>query len=252
MSILPSGGSIDLTAFSTDRSNMQQSMRVYDSVQFEQHFKNGRLFDQISKDVDKVSFNWHFQVSDDFVGTCRQWYGDRDRKTVFSATPFYYINYLIENYDGKIYDIGCGWNIFKKYLPSIVGVDKVLDQQTWRPDIDSYFDEDFQAKYHGTLDRIMSINALHFIQLHQLRQRVQDFFSLLAPNGLGFLALNLMRMIELDQNLVYRSNSELEDFVRTELFDIGYEYLVFDIDLSQRDSYMDGNIRMVVHNKVQN
>lgn len=227
---------------------MQPLINVYDSTQFEQHFKQTPLFCQLSNDFDLVYFDWHFHPTDQLIGPCRQWYGDRTRKTIFSAVPFYYLNYLTEQYHGEIYDIGCGWNIFKKYFPNIVGVDIVEGQTSWQPDIRCLFDDDFQKKYHTSLNRIMSINALHFIPLCKLRQRVIDFFSLLAPNGRGYLALNLMRMIELDPDLCRRSQQELETIIRGELLDIGYEYLVFDIDLSVRDSYMDGNIRMVVQN----
>ena len=36
--------------------------------------------------------------------------------------------------------------------------------------------------------------------------------------------------------------------MRTQLFNIGYEYLVFDIDLSVLNNFMDGIIRMATQN----
>lgn len=234
--------------FVTDILMQQKSINVYDAVLFEQEFSNTELYTKISKDFDFVHFNWHFVPTDDLTGTVRQWYGDRDRRLIFSAVSFYYLKYLTVNYQNDIYDIGCGWNIFKKYLPNIIGVDKHCTSETWKPDIELHFDQDFQMKFHNKLDRIMSINSLHFVPFTQLRHRVIDFFSLLAPKGIGYLSLNLMRMIETDPIFCNKSPRELETIVRTELFDIGYEYLIFDIDLSVLDNFMDGNIRMVAQN----
>ena len=226
----------------------QKNLNTYDPVLFKQEFSKTDIFATMSQDFDLVHFDWHFSATDDLAGTVRQWYGGKDRKTIFSAVSFYYLQYLTANYQGDIYDIGCGWNIFKKYLPNIIGVDKFYNCKTWKPDIDMWFDESFCQKFHNQLDRIMSINSLHFIPFDQLRKRVIDFFSLLAPNGIGYLSLNLMRMIETDPTLRNKSREEFETIVRTELFDIGYEYLVFDIDFTLFDCFLDGNIRMVVQN----
>jgi len=46
----------------------------------------------------------------------------RDQQSEFSVSVFYYLLPLLENNPKKIYDLGCGKNMFKSYLPNVVGV----------------------------------------------------------------------------------------------------------------------------------
>ena len=66
---------------------------------------------------------------------------------------------------------------------------------------------------------------------------------MIAPGGRGFLALNIQRMIECDSS----EYNDYEYYVRSELSDMNFTYEVFDVNLSTIDSYLDGNIRMVIY-----
>ena len=46
----------------------------------------------------------------------------RAYKEEFSASIFYYLLPLLEKNPKKIYDLGCGKNMFKPYLPNIIGI----------------------------------------------------------------------------------------------------------------------------------
>lgn len=72
---------------------------------------------------------------------------------------------------------------------------------------------------------------------------------MIKPGGTGFLAVNLMRMLERDQEKFKDyTDADFDTYVRQQLADLSIpvEYIVFDVDLSCKDAYMDGNIRFVV------
>ena len=70
---------------------------------------------------------------------------------------------------------------------------------------------------------------------------------MLKPGGRGWLTLNIARMIELDlENFMNKSSACLEVYVRNELDLPDIDFIVFDVDLSILDEYMNGNIRLVI------
>ena len=70
---------------------------------------------------------------------------------------------------------------------------------------------------------------------------------MLHPQGVGFLALNAQCMIERDtEKFRAFSLSDLDRYIRDELSTIRVNWLVFDVDLSMLNEYMNGNIRLVM------
>jgi hypothetical protein len=77
---------------------------------------------------------------------------------------------------------------------------------------------------------------------------------MIAPGGRGFLSLNITRMIErtpielLNQALgtIQPTNNNYSEYTRKVLSDINLNYLIVDVDLTEMDNPMDGNIRIVV------
>jgi hypothetical protein len=51
------------------------------------------------------------------TATVRGWLNGR-----FSLTPFYYLQPLLDTDYDNIYDIGCGENMFKPYIPRLIGI----------------------------------------------------------------------------------------------------------------------------------
>lgn len=260
---------------------MQLDINKYNQIEFEEEFKKSNLYQILKQDFDILSFDHHY-VNDPDI-TFRQLVGAQNRKTKFSVIPFYYLKFLTDTNPNKIYDLGCGWNIFKKYIPNVIGIGTENIQDNFFGDIRDIIDDDYIKYHQNYFESVFSINALHFYPLGKIRQRVLDFSSMIKDNGSGFLSLNCRPMVEADdekfqfmmrlinmrayllklgKNVDYleqhirteldnfptiENNADyLEQYIRTELDNLPFELKVFDVDLTVIDNQMDGNIRMVI------
>ena len=224
-----------------------KNINEYKKDEFYAQFYNSDLCKQIKKDFDILSWEKYYQR--DFILTPRQIIGEiQKQSTVFSMVPLYYINYLLEKNPKEIYDIGCGWNIFKKYIPNIIGVGaEELNTEHFFGDIHDVWDSDFVYHHNEFYESIFSINALHFRPIDDLRKVVNEFASVIQKGGRGFLALNLARMVEraVDDKF-FQIKFDFDKYIRNELKDVGFKYIVFDVDVTIYDESLDGNIRLVI------
>lgn len=224
--------------------NLQNNINEYNVDIFRNKFQATEIYKSLCKDFTEIVFSDNLDYYSR-IETPRQKLG----VSRFSAVPFYFLEYLTKHNPVEIYDLGCGWNAFKKYIPNIIGVGAEDNKNYFFGDILDYVNKDYILRHQNFFDSVFSICALHFIPLSNIRERVVDFVSMIKPNGHGFLAMNLQRMIDHDQSFRDRSLQDIEVFVRTELYDIPAEYQVFDLNFSTVDQWLDGNIRMVVHKK---
>lgn len=220
------------------------NINPYEKEKWEIYFKTTSLYESIKNDFDYIDFS-HF-VENSSLGysqadiehkhklTPRQ----RQGTSSFSATIFYYIDYLIKDDPQIIYDLGCGWNIFKRYIPQIHGIDWVSDYSDSVGFIDGKFIYEHQKYYK----HVMSINALHYKPLNSIKQIVSDFISLLQDGGKGLLTLNTARMTKINMH----NPTAIENFVRKELCEFKDFFEVFDVNMSVKDAYLDGNVRMIL------
>ena len=218
---------------------------AYNQFEFESKFKHTATFQALAQDFDNVVFDYFFEASS--VGpysiTPRQYIGQRH----FSAVPFYYLDYLTDTTE-SIFDLGCGWNIFKRYLPNVIGIGaEDVSSNINFGDIHDVVDEEFIQGHRGKFARAFSINSLHFTPLRQFKRHVENFASMLAPNGRGFVAFNIARMVELDSSFQNFSSDFIEKYIRSELTVTQLDFEVVDIDLSVFDAYVDGNVRLVIN-----
>jgi hypothetical protein len=221
---------------------MKTNICPYNQVNFSLKFIKTQLYQQLVKDFHNVEFKKLFS-NDDFP-TPRQLYATQR----FTAVPFYYLEFLTQKNPTVIYDLGCGWNIFKKYIPNIIGVGAENPKDIgFCADVHDYVDDNYIAEHQNFFESVFSINALHFIPLSSIQKRVLDFYSMIRPNGTGWLSLNLQRMLERDtENFEGYSLTQLDNYVRDQLYDLNVNYKVFDVDLTVIDECMDGNIRLVM------
>jgi SAM-dependent methyltransferase len=244
---------------------IQTNINQYDRENFSYLFKKTELYKKLQDEYDIVNFS----IAENALCNLQRhrhlsnWTTPRKRLDfrIFDAVPFYYLNYLIENNPNKIYDIGCGYGEFKKYIPNIVNIEHTSAKDNFRflknDIIDLYddLDENFYIKNSGLFESAFAINSLHFNSLIDIRKIVIKFSSLISKNGRGFIALNIARMIESeldkygDQRLYERGISKsdmntIEDFVRSELFDLPFELNVFEF-VPFYDCYLNGNVRIV-------
>jgi len=216
-----------------------QNINPYDESKFKNKFCRTEIYNQLVYNYGEDGLVWtkNFYLDDRIKTTNSYHQGATPRSRYplfFSASVFYYLLPLLEiNYD-TIYDLGCGSNMFKPYIPRLKGIaaewshwDKIKDP-SWpdvksRQDFDSLpyrikhecmnvykisiddifhgdikdcFDDNFVVKYRDYYQAIFSICALHFHPLRLLKKIVTDFSSIIKVGGRGFLALNLQRMIE--------------------------------------------------------
>jgi hypothetical protein len=226
------------------------NLNSYNEKEFEQKFSTTEIYQRLTNDFDIVCFGGNYNY-DDFRGTPREWYGSNCRRTIFSAISFYYLEYLTRHNPSKIYDIGCGWNIFAKYIPNIIGLSgEPPDSINFHGDDHAFVNAQYIKKHQEYFESAFSINALHYVNLTTIRQRVLDIVSMITTGGRIFLAFNLNIMLQNDPNFYGWNIDKIETWIREQLDNMPFTYEVFDIDFSQKkDDWMNGNIRLLIWRK---
>ncbi len=227
------------------------NLNEYNEDKFCQEFEYTDIAQTAKKEFDQLC--WHKTNRNLYsYGTPRKIHGTVNQ-TRFSMVPFYYLQPLIEKNPKEIYDLGCGWNIFKKFIPQIIGVSPEQGVDFFG-DIFDIVDDNYIKGHQNYFESVFSINALHFRPLDKLRQSVYDFISMVKPGGRGFLAVNLQRYIDQTSKeylttifgTAAPSKVAYDSFVRDALSTIGINFLIIDIDFNNTlNDGMDGNIRLV-------
>jgi hypothetical protein len=223
-------------------------------------FKTTSIYQQLVEEYDIISCTNNIRpiFNSNELPTPREMFGNSNcRPTIFSIVPFYFLDFLLEKSESTIYDIGCGWNIFKKYVPQIIGIGSE------DPKIRS-----FHGDIHGRLDltgklitkdniisgqvnSAFSINAIHFYPIEKIFERFMQFTNTISNGGRGFVTFNIKRMIEtssLMNALPEMDIYKLDQYIRLEFAKIptNIEILVFDLDIfTELDNFIDGNLRIV-------
>lgn len=170
--------------------------------------------------------------------------------SIFSCVPFYYLDIATAKNPTKIMDIGCGFNIFSKFMPNIYGI----DPSTAQCDEKGEFNDEFAAAHNQEFECAFSINAIHFVSLTQFKRQVELFASTIQSGGRGMLLMNAGRMIEhttdsekLDLfGTTTPTLKQIEEYIDQELSTIDLNFLVLENFVSEcLDEWLDGNIRMV-------
>ena len=220
---------------------------AYVEQDFIERFSKTDTYQQLIADYDAVTFDKNFIFDD--VPSPRQHFGDKKKQTKFSAVPFYYLEFLTKHKPKEIYDLGCGWNIFKKYIPNIIGVNPIFGNNKFNffADIEGIVNDLYIAEHQNYFESVFSINALHFRPLSNVKNIIEGFYSMVKLGGTGFLALNTGRMIERDsEKFGHLSNIEINEFVIEEIKSTNIDFDVIDLTIiDTKDDGMDGNIRLV-------
>lgn len=224
--------------------NTLENVREYNQKTFEPFFKQTKLYGQISQEYDHIIFNSFnhgilkkFTPRQILAGGCK----------LFSAIPFYFIEMLKEKNPKNIYDLGCGWNIFKKYYPEIIGIGE--EEENFFGDIHGVVNDEFVKNHYNYFESVFSINALHFISIEDFQEKVFDFYSMIKPNGRGWLSMNLQRLIDNTKNNNFHGFklNDYDAYIREKLIKLDLNYYAIDINfLNEVDDGIDGNIRIVI------
>lgn len=225
-----------------------RNLNEYNQENFKSEFENSDIAKNIAADFDTLIWEKHFDSVVE-MPTPRQRLGTK----LFPMSSFYYIQKLLEANPEKIIDIGCGWNVHKKYIPSIVGLSPDENPKYYFGDNRDYFDEDFVQYNTNQFESVMSICALNYKPLTEIKSIVTQFISIVKPGGRGFIALDLHPMLDVEDPEVLEKvfgtedpiDPEVEDYVRAQLKDLPCKVLVFDLDCPEVNDDVDGHLRIV-------
>jgi hypothetical protein len=232
-----------------------RNLNVYNQDDFQASFSGSDIAKAVEKDFDLLVWDKHISPIATYP-TPRHRLGRR----VCTMTSFYYLQFLLEKNPQQIYDFGCGWNLFKKYIPRIYGVspDNQADELTFFADGYDYFDKDYVDNHKDAFESAMSICALNYTPLSTIQCNVKNFISVIKPGGRGYIALDIAPMYDreepevLDKLFGTRTPivHDIDDYVREQLSNLPVEYLVFDLDSMECANDVDGQIRIVFERKV--
>lgn len=231
---------------------MLVNLNPYDETQFREWFVETNIYKKINSDSDKIS--WKKYIQDVFFDGPRMTPRQRMATRISTVVSFYYLNYLLEAKPEVIYDIGCGLNWFKKYIPNVIGIgNEPIDNQLYFGDIHGQFDEKFVEDNIEKFESVFSIDAIHFVSLTKMQDQIKGIIDILKPGGRAYVALNVARLIDStsadDIKTIFptgMNNQLVEDYIRKNI-DLGENLpLCIDIDcITCPDEWMDGNIRLV-------
>lgn len=226
---------------------MQSNIRSYDKLEFQRSFSTTDVYKSVEKDFPFLV--WDKNLSDYLIDKrlpIKFTENKRPRQLIaeqgiVTLCSFYYLNFLLETNPTNIYDLGCGSNFFKQYIPNIIGLD-----QSPEADIKGTVDSSYIRDHQNYFESVFSINALHYHPVENLNKVVNNFISIVRPGGRGYLAINIARMIERSK-LMYLADykEKLDAVIRTMISNLDCEILVFDLDLNHMTDGIDGNLRIV-------
>lgn len=215
------------------------NLNSYDQIAFEQQFKTTPTYSFLQERYQRVWFEKFLEPQYGKISTPRQQLAE----SWASAVPWYYLNYL--NTDQEIVDLGCGYNFFKPYFANLTGVGAETDPKQVFWDLHDFVDDDFFQHHKQHFQSVFSICALHYHPMENIRKIGLSFCGMLQRGGRGFLTLNSARLQERSVTFKHADINSIEDYVRQQFQNWPYKIVVFDVDLSVQDAWLDGNIRLV-------
>jgi hypothetical protein len=233
-----------------------------DYDRFKLEFLSTQLGQRVQQDFDEVTcsltdFPSILVVRDKFETTCRELLGSNELtltrpKTTLSIVSFYYLKFLQEINPKKIYDFGCGWNIWKRYIPNIIGVD---GNSKYADVLDSY-NIDYIKKHQRKFDAAFTINmdaGLHTVPctFEEVVNEIYEFSTIIRPGGRGYVSLSCIGPFRFTPKEWYTENNCTEltvgDNIKERLLKLPLKILVLDckFDMFRNHAGHDGELRVV-------
>jgi len=185
----------------------------YDKEKFVEEFKQTDIYCQLVNDYQNVSESLG---EDTYRLLPRR--TTSARESTFYYSTFYYLKLLLEKNPKVILDLGCGSNLFKKYIPQIHGVD--YDDVYFKDTADAIesYSEEWVTSNLEKYDCAMTIGAIHNVSMSQLPDRINEFGRVIKQGGRGYFSVNLRRVMQ---------NTELHEYAK--LFDLSKRQTKLDL-----------------------
>lgn len=224
---------------------MLANLNGYNKQQWMEEFTDSKLHQQLDNDFDVLMWEWSNDAPSPPGPTARQYWGQQYPSS-FSVTVLYYLETLFRQSNKTVYDIGCGWNIFKKYYPQIVGIGaEDIDSKWYFADQPGFVNAEYVAAHQDHYDCFFSINALHFRPVSEVKQIVEECASMLTDGGSAFITFNTTVLVAYDKEQTFSSNSDIEQYIRTQLSQADVHWRIVDINLDNDNEGLDGNVRLL-------
>ena len=142
---------------------VQKNINPYDAKKFRKTFISSDIYKKLKSEYDFVDFENSLWLQE-FNTPRAKLYQSR-----FSCEPFYFLDFLIKQNPEKIYDLGCGCNIFKKYIPNIIGIDdqgKLLNKKLCKNWNDDYLQLLSNRKHNDTCCK-EQVDLLQILSQHE-------------------------------------------------------------------------------------
>ena len=156
-----------------------QNYQAYDKNQFEILFKQTHVYQQLSKKYKLINFDRNYQhfISNvngklsnrKIKNDSNHWEenetlrGQLEKNGIVDATDFYYLKYLTDTDTEKIYDIGCGCNFYKNYIPNLTTISgNSPSSRFFYGDEYGWIDNTYIAQHQNFFPSAFAIASLHF------------------------------------------------------------------------------------------
>lgn len=243
-----------------------------DYEKFFEDFKKTSVYQKIEKDFDEVLCTNQTSPLIDLrmkAGiTFRELYGKTNYvvggKTSISIVTLYYLKFLLEKNPEKIHDLGCGWNIWKRYYPNIIGIDG--DSNNSYADIHRRFDDKFVNDYFESIESLMCVNmnigivpgshkyGCETCTYENYSHQVEYLLKVLKPGGRAYFAISRHGMIKYTpedwfakNNINWYDYDLIKNKMLNDIKKLPIDILSFDCELDMKESFpaFDGCVRLV-------
>lgn len=168
----------------------------------------------------------------------------------WNFNTFYYLQPFL-NIDDVVYDLGCGGNLFKPYIKNLVGIDPFHPNA----DINDICDTDFVKGHQNFFKRVFAINSLHFIQLNELNRVIHEFYSMIAPGGIGYISFGLAQMVEFTtdqawQEIFNKTAAQTTIIEVIQYVDSVLRNLSFKVNIVDQSYFLSHDSRIMLGNEI--
>jgi len=232
---------------------------------FFEKFKQTEIGKQLTADFDEVTCSNKnppsiLVVKNKYNTTCRELLGRNDLSikkpyTTISAVSFYYINMLLEKNPSIIYDFGCGWNLWKKYIPIIHGVDNNSDNADEIAD----FNRKYISKYYRSIPSAFMINMDFGIggentTFENIGDHIIEFSKIIQSGGRGYFATSGYGLLYFTPDEWFKTHSitryehwKIAEILKQQICSLDLDIISLDIELDVllNPPGHDGEFRLV-------